>query len=552
MRVNRYLLALLLLLFFSGCSKDDDGPKSPTIDDNGEVSQYEARDWDGVKRADIYYEIFVRSFADSDGDKIGDLNGITEKLEYLNELGVAGIWLTPINPSPSYHGYDVEDYKAINPEFGTMEDFEGMIKRARELKIKVILDLVVNHTSKTHPWFVEACSSEDNPYRDYYLFGNTSTLGNDIAQGKIPMTNEYYPNQWHRVASGTTNYSYMGWFSNWMPEVNYGAVDECENSETFKEMCDIAKFWIDKGVDGFRLDAIKHIYQNENSDENPEFWRKFYDALKEYKSDIYMVGEMYASSSEIAPYYKGLQAHFEFEGWEKLKYAVNNNHAKWFPKDLLEYAAKYEAVREDYIQATKLSNHDEDRTRSVFDNSIDKSKIAAAIHLTVSGSPYIYYGEEIGMRGMKNHGDEYVREPFLWAPEREDEYRTKWIAPAFSVDALVDSYKLQKGDSKSIWRLYEKFIELRNTYPALAHGEMRLPDGFDDGESGDKHLMIFYRVAQEESLYVIHNVSRAESTYKIPETLKRPIADFGGVEVTLEGGRHKVKMPPYTTVIFEM
>lgn len=519
------------------------------------ISQYPAKEWDGVKRAGVFYEIFVRSFADSDGDGIGDLKGITAKLDYLNDLGVAGIWLTPINPSPSYHGYDVEDYSSIQPEYGTMADFEELVGKAHSLGIKVILDFVINHTSKTHPWFTDACSSEDSPYRDYFIFSRDPQA--DIAAGRIPMTRTYNSGQWHAVAAGTTDYKYMGMFSDWMPEINYGSVQECETSPAFKAICDAGRFWLNKGVDGFRLDAVKHIYQDENSDENPAFLKKFYAELAKTKPDLYMVGEALAEYNTVAPYYEGLPALFDFSSWYRLLYAIQNSHAKWFPKDMIAYQEEYAAYRPDFIDATKLSNHDEDRARSVLGGgtslSLERAKMAAAILLTSVGSPYLYYGEEIGMMGMKTNGDENVRDPMLWAPRAQDTYRTTWRNSVYSTETTVGTVAGQAEKVNSIYNIYRYFMRLRNTYPALATGKMSLPDGFKDGDDSDKNFMVFYREAEGQKLLVIHNVSNTLKTYTLKKAIKQPVADTKGTGLRkVSDNEYLVYMPAYSSIVIEI
>ena len=519
------------------------------------ISQYQSKTWDGIKRAGIFYEIFVRSFADSDGDGIGDLKGITAKMDYLNELGVAGIWLTPINPSPSYHGYDVDDYSSIKPEYGTMADFEELVNKAHSLGIKVILDFVINHTSKTHPWFTDACSNENSPYRDYFLFSKDPQA--DIAAGRIPMTKTYNAGQWHSVATGTTEYKYMGMFSDWMPEINYGAVNECENSPAFKAICDAGRFWLSKGVDGFRLDAVKHIYQDENSDENPTFLKKFYTELAKTKADLYMVGEALAEHNTVAPYYEGLPALFDFSSWYRMMYAIQNSHAKWFPKDMISYQDEYAAYRSDFIDATKLSNHDEDRARSVLGGSgnlsLERAKMAAAILMTSVGSPYIYYGEEIGMLGMKTNGDENVRDPMLWDVRAQDNYRTTWRTSVYSTEATVGTVAGQAEKVNSIYNIYRYFIKLRNAYPALATGKMTLTEAFNDAEDNDKNFMVFYREAEGEKLLVIHNVSNTLKTYTLKKAIKQPIADTKGTGLKkISDNEYLIYMPAYSSIIIKM
>lgn len=549
------IIILFLLFVIISCKKDNNSipgtdPNLPGLE-RDDISQYKAKEWDGIKRGGVFYEIFVRSFADSNGDGIGDLNGITAKLDYLNQIGISGIWLTPIHPSPSYHGYDVEDYLSVKPEYGTMNDFEELVKKAKSLNIKIILDLVLNHTSKTHPWFIDAISSQESRYRDYYLISPSDLVSSNISSGKIPMTQSYISSQWHNISQGTSGYKYLGMFSDWMPDLNFGSIDTCEVSAPFKEMVEISKFWIAKGVSGFRLDAVKHIYQNEISEENPLFLKKFFDSIKKERNDIYVVGENLSGDyREVSPYYTGLPALFNFDAWYKLIYAIENSHAKWYPKDIVEMEASFRSYRNDAINVTKLSNHDEDRTLSRLGGDISKAKIAAAILLTISGSPYIYYGEEIGMLGMKNGGDENVREPFLWSSIQSDNYRTKWRNPLFSTESSVRPLELQRNDKNSIFRVYEKFLKLRNTYQSLAYGEMRYPSNLD---SYDKNFMVFFREYSGEKLMIIHNVSSNTSTIAISDPIVRAVADMGSVTYSkINTQSHSVTMPPYSTIIFEL
>ena len=549
------IIILFLLFVIISCKKDNNSipgtdPNLPGLE-RDDISQYKAKEWDGIKRGGVFYEIFVRSFADSNGDGIGDLNGITAKLDYLNQIGISGIWLTPIHPSPSYHGYDVEDYLSVKPEYGTMNDFEELVKKAKSLNIKIILDLVLNHTSKTHPWFIDAISSQESRYRDYYLISPSDLVSSNISSGKIPMTQSYISSQWHNISQGTSGYNYLGMFSDWMPDLNFGSIDTCEVSAPFKEMVEISKFWIAKGVSGFRLDAVKHIYQNEISEENPLFLKKFFDSIKKERNDIYVVGENLSGDyREVSPYYTGLPALFNFDAWYKLIYAIENSHAKWYPKDIVEMEASFRSYRNDAINVTKLSNHDEDRTLSRLGGDISKAKIAAAILLTISGSPYIYYGEEIGMLGMKNGGDENVREPFLWSSIQSDNYRTKWRNPLFSTESSVRPLELQRNDKNSIFRVYEKFLKLRNTYQSLAYGEMRYPSNLD---SYDKNFMVFFREYSGEKLMIIHNVSSNTSTIAISDPIVRAVADMGSVTYSkINTQSHSVTMPPYSTIIFEL
>lgn len=232
--------------------------------------------------ANAFHEMFVRAFHDSDGDGIGDLNGITEKLDYIRDMGFSGIWLTPIHPSPSYHGYGVTDYYAVHPDFGTMDDFERLVREAHARDIRIILDLVVNHTSSKHPWFLEASRDPGSPKRDWYVWADEGA--NTAAAGAIG------GRAWHPAPAG----HYLGIFWDGMPDLNP------DNPEVLEEMLNIARFWLDKGVDGFRLDAAKHLYENfpheagnpAVADKNTAWWRAFRAGLDAVKPDVYLVGEV--------------------------------------------------------------------------------------------------------------------------------------------------------------------------------------------------------------------------------------------------------------------
>ena len=564
-----YLLWVLSLLLLCTACVDEQIDNPVEKDGLAGVSQYASREFDGVKRADIFYEIFIRSFADSNGDGVGDLRGITEKLDYLDGLGVKGIWITPMFPSHSYHGYDVLDYEAIHPVFGTLEDFDELIAEAHRRDIRVVLDFVMNHTSREHPWFQAACQADTSQYRSYFIFSENPQV--DIRDGKIDMiategASGYDGGQWFSVPHGTTSFKYHSHFwTDWFADINYGAVETAEQSDAYKAMIKAAKFWIDRGVDGFRLDAVKHIYHNATSDENPKFLRKFYDELaayftsKSYFSEpLYMIGEMLSEHNEVAPYYKGLPAMFDFSSWYRLEYAIKNSHAKWFPKDMINYQREYAAVRSNFISGTKLSNHDESRTRSVLGGSYavsaERSKMACAVLLTTVGSPYIYYGEEIGMLGRKDGGDENVREPMLWDAIGSDSYRTgKYPVTKNSTEELVGTVRSQWSDEKSIYNTYRYFTRLRNTYPALAKGTLELPADFKDWDNNNKQVMVFIREYASERLLVIHNVSENSSTYEFTASKMTPVGDMNRVNVVEKGENvYVAELPPYSSIVIEI
>ncbi len=537
------LFAIVAIILLASCSKKEDiiTPIPPSV-------AFEQRAWDEQTRGDVFYEIFVRSFADGNGDGIGDFKGITDKLEYLHSLGISGIWLTPMNPSPSYHGYDVTDYKATNPQFGTIAEFKALLAKAKSLNIKVIIDFVINHTSSQHPWFKDAKSSASSPYRSWYLFAPTASIQSWISSGKVPTVSTYKASEWYNNGDG---YSYYNAFWDQMPDLNLA------NPEVVTAINDAAKFWLDMGVDGFRLDAVKHAWQEPNAAEGYAFWKNFYTKMKEYNPNVYLVGEVLDETPVVAPYFASLPALFNFKAYWKLTEFLNNTtYAKWYPKDFQDILTAYSTYSSTYINATKLSNHDEDRTLSTLGLVAGKAKVAAAVLLTMPGQPYLYYGEEIGMQGLKKLGDEGVREPFLWT-SGADSYRTRWHTPTYSTDLTVTPLAQQQADASSIYAVYKKFLALRNTYPALATGTLTYGD---INVQPDNELVYYTRQKDAEKLVVMHNFGTSTKTVNLATVIqalnlasvKNPVAEQGGARLILSDKTYTVSLPSYSSIVIEM
>lgn len=435
----------------------------------------------------VFYEVFVRSFADSDGDKVGDLNGLSAKLDYFNNLKINALWLMPIFPSVSYHGYDITDYYDIHPAYGTLEDFESFIQKAHQKNIKVILDLVVNHTSSFHPWFTSSASSYTSPYRDYYLWSSNRPTKNS--------------NLWYQKATGY----YYALFWSGMPDLNF------DNPKVREEVKKIAKYWIERGVDGFRLDAAKHIYDEDHK--NIEWWKEFYHYLKGIKPDIYLVGEVWDNEYKIAEYYKGLPSNFNFPLANKIMNSIANQKDLGIVELIKTERELFRENNPEFTDAIFLRNHDQPRVRTSFGGSIDKSILAASIYLTLPGTPFIYYGEEIGMEGAKP--DEYIREPFKWTDDMKAEYQTYWIVPRYNIPNNGISLEDQLKDPNSILNHYKKLIELRQIHKAISLGEI------EKIESKDRSVLAYIREYANERIIIVHNLNRVknifETTWKIED-----------------------------------
>ena len=653
-----YAFLLISLLLFSCSEKPSPGPgpdpkPEPVVE---------------AGASNISYQLLVYSFADSNGDGIGDFKGIESKLDYLAAMGVEALWLSPIHPATSYHGYDVEDYTGVNPEYGTLSDFQSLLNAAHSKGIKIYIDYVLNHTSKNHPWFLDATSSAESQYRDYYMISPDPQA--DVKAGRFPMMSKssYNSGEWSRVATGSsqggkikftlglssgkpswikaeqvseitnsgtrntgvwlyysdgkmeqfysdgtatlslslelqsewgvlvrtsqdsswpvgTKYGgktgsnllsygnpvslypstssfdpadillpgmtqeyYLSVFGSYMPDVNYGAASSCETSAAFHAMTQAADKWIEMGVDGFRLDAVKHIYHNAGSDENPTFLKKFYDHCNAtYKAcghtdDFYMVGEQFSEAKEVAPYYKGIPALFEFAFWWRLSEAINSSTGSGFAATIRDCHDSYKTYRSNPIAATKLTNHDEDRAGSTLGRNPDKMKLAAAVLLTCGGSPYIYQGEELGYWGTKSGGDMYVRTPVMW--NADGSYLAgKKLEGSIDKSMLTASISVenQLKDNASILNEYRTLGSLRKKYKALGEGDI-VPYAV----SSNSAIAAWYRTSLTQKVFVIHNFGANTASVAISENLSNMIGSNGSVKISDQ----KITLGSYSSAIF--
>jgi glycosidase len=440
----------------------------------------------------VFYEIFVRSFKDSTGDGIGDFQGIIQQLDYLNDgdpdthddLGIQGIWLMPINPSPSYHGYDVTDYYAVNPDYGTMADFKELLAEAEQRGIRIIIDLVINHTSTEHPWF-QAAQDPDSQYHDWYVWSE--------EHPQVP--GPWFQNAWHR--NNVNNLYYYGIFWGGMPDLNF------DNPAVSEEMLNISKFWLDEvGVHGFRVDAARYLYADGIAQQDTretiqwfEDWRDFYKAIN---PEAFTVGEVWTDLQVTARYSDGMDSLFMFDLAEDIKngiYVPNPRRIISSYQDILKFFP-------DGDFSTFLTNHDQQRVMSFFEGDANKASVAAFVYLTGPGVPFIYFGEEIGMLG--NKPDELLRTPMQWSggPGAGFTSGTPW-QPANQDYAQVN-VAAQDGDPDSLLTHYRTLVHLRNQHPALRTGTY-LPF-----TATCQQLYPILRVEGDQALILLANLSRRE------------------------------------------
>lgn len=477
----------------------------------------------------VFYEVFVRSFYDENGDGIGDFKGLTQKLDYLNDgnpdthddLGITGIWLMPMMKSPSYHGYDVADYYATEPDFGSMQDFEEFLAAAHARGIKVIIDLVMNHSSNQHPWFIQSANNQ-NGYRDWYIWsdnnpGNTGPWGQTVWH---PRNGDYY----------------YGLFWDGMPDLNY------THPPVKAEMLDVVKFWLDKGVDGYRLDAIKYLIEDgpllENTSQTYSFLEEFNQVYKTENPQALTVGEVWSSTQSIIPYIQNdrLDVCFEFGLAGAILDAVNNGNPASIKNQLETVQNAYPMLQ----YATFLTNHDIDRVFSTLGSSAEKMKLAASVYLTLPGIPFVYYGEEIGLTGTGDHLN--IRRPMHWTDGKNAGFSDATPWQSIGGNFLTNNVKDMDGDPNSILRHYKKLIGIRNKQQALRKGQTLLVE-----HNHDK-IFSFARVHQDEAILVVANMGTAvlNPTLALPFSALPPgeyfitglleNQAFGTVTINSEGG----------------
>lgn len=434
-------------------------------------------------RGRVFYEIFVRAFNDSNGDGIGDLKGVTQKLDYLKSLGIKGIWLMPINPSPSYHGYDVTDYYTINPDYGTLDDYKELIKEAHKRDIMVIMDLVLNHTSTEHPWFKQAASDKNSKYRNYYFWSDSSSVEKE--------TSPISAKPWNKLG----NEYYYALFSDGMPDLNYNT------KEVREEMKKAAKFYLGMGVDGFRLDAAKWIFNDDVN--NIIWWKEFRSYVKSINKNAVLVGEVWDDADKISIYEEALDSCFDFPDADDIVNSVSDSCVTLLAGRLKDNFDLYKDCSKDFVISPFLTNHDMTRVMSKLDN-VDKAKAAAAIYLTLPGTPFVYYGEETGMEGAKP--DEQIRQPFIWN-NKDESKNSSWEASTNEKDKTA--VNVQENDKNSMLNFYKDIINLRNKTDELKYGDFKDLSTKNDGVIG------YTRTYNGKTVYVYINVNKEKASENI-------------------------------------
>ena len=496
----------------------------------------------------VFYEVFVRSFQDSDGDGKGDLRGLVARLDHLNDgdpaagddLGVDALWLMPVFESPSYHGYDTTDYETIERDYGTAADFDRLLHEAHRRGMRVIVDLVLNHTSSEHPWFVESASSPSSPRRDWYVWSATNPR----------WTQPWNPSAgtWHPLRGAY----YYGLFWEGMPDLNH------RNAEVREELKRIAARWLARGVDGFRLDAVRHLVENGPGAQNdqPEshaFLRELAAHLRAVKPDVVLVGEAWAETPVIATYYGStarvpggdeLPLNFDFPLARAVVDGARSGEAAGIARKLDEIRRVYPPGATD---VPFLTNHDMRRVASELEGDPGRLRSAAAVLLTLPGTPFLYYGEEIGLPNGEGGGDEAKRTPMPWDGSAGAGFTTGRPWYPFARAGPSTNVAAQRRDPGSILAWYRTLIRARHASAALARGGV-------DVLASDGPFLALSRTAANERALVVHNLGDRPlaRSRAVPGRSAERLFASPGAEVSLAGGEARVSLPPHGSGAFRV
>lgn len=538
--------AILGSCVLTGCGSGEGNEQSGSENKSEATVADPIADIKAEQSADKYrnfYEIFVNSFADGNEDDTGDLQGIIQNLDYLNDgdpntgddLGIDGIWLTPIMPSKSYHKYDVEDYYDIDPDFGTLEDMDKLIAECDKRGIKLIIDLVLNHISSENPLFKQAVQEVAEGNMDgnakYFEIHKSSYFSSDVPT--ISLSNGY-------VCEAN--------FSHEMPEWNLNS------KETREEFTKIAKFWLDRGVDGFRLDACKY-YNNKDTD-GAEFLKWFYETCQGINPDVYMVGETWSDDSDIEHLYtSGFDSQFAFKFAGSTGTFVSNiiaqNGVSTFKK-AMNYEIKMKEANPNAINAMFLSNHDQVRSANTLEaQGLGSQKLAAAAYLLCPGNPYIYYGEEIGIKAPNTTNDAAYRSQMIFDSNN---------LPTIFVNGIGDTpdaptyggVKQQLADKASLLNYYRRILTIKLQNPEIARGTIT-----DIADFGDNNIGAYYIEYNGSKLMIIHNFNKtAEKELTITDDMIKNAkvrADLvaESIEKHIEMTDGKLTLPAQSTVILK-
>lgn len=535
--MKRLLCVLLMICMLASLLAGCGGSSDPVKSIKAEASSDKYRN---------FYQVWIGSFCDSNNDQTGDLQGVISMLDYINDgdpnagddLGADGIWLSPMMPSKSYHKYNVRDYFNIDPEFGTLDDFDELIKKCHDRGVKVIIDLVLNHSGDDHEFFIKACDElregKEDGYARYY---NVSKTSDDT---------------YNRPISGS-DYYYEGPFSTDMPDWNLSYDGTREYFEK------VTKFWLDRGVDGFRLDAVKY-FDDKNTDA-VEFLKWFYTMAQKYNPDVYMVGEDWDDAGNIYTMYEsGIDSLFNFKfgnsGGEFI--VASHGMAADLATKLKKYDDNIKKHNKNAINANFLTNHDMVRLRNMLDE--DDNKMAAAMYMLTPGNTFTYYGEEIGIEAPNTSNDASYRTAMIWDNEALPDIYVPGVA---KVEAnALGGVKQQLAQENSLLNTYRRLIKIRHQNPEIARGDIEEVVDFKDTEVGayiinydGSRVLIIHNAGEEAKELTVDMVEKPElrgwSTARVTVAVDNLEVNTtkDDNKVTLSGG--KLNVPAKCSVVIK-
>ncbi|MBQ9791981.1 MAG: hypothetical protein IJW28_05350 [Clostridia bacterium] len=509
----------------------------------------------------VYYQILNYAFFDSNGDGIGDFKGIASKLNYLKDLGVGGIWLSPIHQSDSYHSYDVIDYRSEKSDY-VVDGYgiDDLINDANNYDIAIMLDMVFNHSSLNHKWFQGAVAyalglSTDSSYKDFYVFSKTKVEDKG----------------WYEYTMQGKSLWYYGSFSPTMPDLNYSATFDYDNDPVFKAVVEEFKFWIDKGVYAFRLDGIRHFYELEQKVEDVPSNQKFLSALcgkiKEYNKDVFILGEAFIKDERIGPFAVGVDSLINFPVANQLKNLFCTSG------DIINYAKQMQIecrkYQEDFVLTNMISSHDEGTGRFSVNVSSDINKmyIGAMLNIMLPGIPFIYYGDEVGLLAIREYTDPKFKEEFIDAINRTP---MPWDKNEMQAHYILDTVRSKDNeiilsrcdtvgtvydkpicdvlkDKSSLYYYYRSLIVVRNMYPDLFYkGSVQ-----DYYTAWTQSKVLYYDVIyKDEVLGVVINISDSENEYNINKPFKILHSLAKDSSMSKESDT-KLNMPPVSLTIIK-
>lgn len=515
------------------------------------------------------YQILVYSYADSDGDGLGDINGITDHLDALSSLNVQALWLSPIHPAASYHGYDVTDYKAVDPKLGTLADLDNLIAEAHKKGIHILLDMVFNHSSSKHPWFQSFLNERTGKYASFYYRKDKAVEYGGTTMGT-----------WYDATSADgSKVTYFSAFWDQMPDLNL------TNPAVIDEQKSILKFWLDRGVDGFRFDAAREVFNtgkvakgSPTLSMTKAYWNNLRDYARAIKDDVIFLGEVSTNSNQdIAAYAGGFDNLFDFPTAKQLTdispVGKDTNFAVNYEKSLKLYKRTA-----GFIPSPFLSNHDQDRsmtvslvkwgTSGVFgwgketsdapmtlkakDAALARARVLAGIYLTLPGLPYIYYGEELGMTGRRYKNDDIARrDAYPWSESASQNATTNWTKKTSMLEdgqnRATPPYDIQDADPASLLNLYRSLAMLRKDYTAL-QGLSFTVCPWPNANKGS--LISYIRGDGKDALLVTVNIGAEGQSFSIPSGQKLEAMLDSGTPAELNASA--VTLPQGSFVIWKL